>query len=165
MASWDSHIPNHIRPRYVIGLGLNPRELSQNAALRGAVLHDLNRCPYLPFADAVFDVVLNTVSVDYLTRPFEVFRDVARVLRPGGVFLVVFSNRVFPQKAVKVWLESSEAERVAIVEEFFHTASAFCPPNVIVSKNIPRPMDDRYAHLGIPSDPIYAVYARKHECD
>ena len=62
-------------------------------------MHDLNRTPTLPFEDESFDVVLNTVSVDYLTRPFEVFAEVGGVLRPGGLFLVTFSNRAFPQKA------------------------------------------------------------------
>lgn len=161
MAGWDSHIPNLVRASRVVGLGLNANELRQNKALTEWVLHDLNADPRLPFEDNTFDVVLNTVSVDYMTRPVEVFQEVGRILKPGGLFLVIFSNRFFPQKVVKVWREASEEERVILVEEFFVRSGCFERPCVFVSKGRPRPKDDKYAHLGLPSDPIYAVYAEK----
>ncbi len=161
MAGWDSHIPGTLETNEVVGLGLNENELSTNRDLTEFVLHDLNKDPSLPFEDDRFDVVLNTVSVDYLTRPFEVFREVARVLKPGGLFLVIFSNRMFPEKAVKIWRESSEPERVMLVEDFFKACDLFEAPETFSSKGKPRPRDDKYADRGIPSDPIYAVYAEK----
>jgi SAM-dependent methyltransferase len=161
MAGWNSHIPGTVDADEVVGLGLNENELSRNEALTEIVLHDLNEDPILPFEDGRFDVVLNTVSVDYMIRPFDVFREVARVLKPGGMFLVIFSNRMFPEKAVKVWREASEPERVMLVEDFFHASDAFEKPNLFTSKGKPRPKGDKYAQRGIPSDPIYAVYAEK----
>jgi len=161
MAGWDSHIPATVKAADVVGLGLNESELRSNKVLSRYVLHDLNADPKLPFADNSFDVVLNTVSVDYMTRPFEVFAEVARILRPGGLFLVVFSNRMFPSKAVKIWKESSEEERVFLVEDFFRSVPDFGETNLAVSKGRPRPADDKYAPLGIPSDPIYAMWAEK----
>lgn len=159
MASWDSHLPQNLQGATVVGLGLNRNELEQNRALSEHVLHDVNADPVLPFADERFDAVLCTVSVDYLTRPVEVFREVARVLKPGGLFLVVFSNRFFPPKVVKIWREASEEERIDLVKSFFALSHGFRDPRVFVSKGRPRPEGDRYAGLGIPSDPIYAVYA------
>lgn len=159
MAGWDSHIPDSVRPSRVVGLGLNEHELSQNKGMTETVLHDLNHDLTLPFPDNTFDVVLNTVSVDYLVKPFEVFKDVGRVLKPGGLFLIIFSNRMFPQKAVKIWRESDEDERVMLVQEFFERSGSFDVPHVFVSKGRPRPKADKYAHTGLPSDPIYAVYA------
>jgi len=161
MAGWDSHLPGDLRTTEVIGLGLNENELGKNKALTKVVLHDVNKDPHLPFPDNRFDVVINTVSVDYMTKPAPVFKEVARVLKPGGLFLVVFSNRMFPEKAVKVWREAGEEERVLLVEDFFRETGAFEKPAVFLSKGKPRPKDDKYAHLGIPSDPIYAVYADK----
>jgi SAM-dependent methyltransferase len=161
MAGWDSHIPATIDADEVVGLGLNENELTKNQDLTEFVLHDLNENPTLPFEDNRFDVVLNTVSVDYLTSPFAVFREVARVLKPGGLFLVVFSNRMFPEKAVKIWRESSEPERVMLVEDFFKASGLFEKPKTFTSRGKPRPKDDPYADRGIPSDPIYAVYAEK----
>jgi SAM-dependent methyltransferase len=161
MAGWDSHIPEEFRPSKVVGLGLNRNELSRNTSLSEIIIHDLNTDPTLPFPDETFDTVINTVSVDYMTKPVQVFREVGRILRPGGLFLVIFSNRMFPEKAVRVWMESSEDERVLLVEDFFNEVSLFEKPSVFVSKGKPRPENDKYSHLGIPSDPIYAVYADK----
>jgi len=159
MAGWNSHIPPRLAGSKIVGLGLNQNELARNKALSEWVLHDLNKDPRLPFGDATFDVVLNALSVDYMTRPFEVFREVARILKPGGLFLVTFSNRMFRQKATRLWRESSEPERVLFVEDLFRLSGGFETPRQFLSKGRPRPKDDKYAHLGIPSDPVYAVYA------
>lgn len=161
MAGWDSHLPENLGPSRVVGLGLNRNELSKNKSLSEILIHDLNRDPDLPFPDQTFDAVINTVSVDYMTKPIHVFQEVGRILKPGGLFLVIFSNRMFPEKTVKVWWESSEDERVLLVEDFFKEAGSFEKPSVFLSKGKPRPRDGRYSHLGLPSDPIYAVYADK----
>ncbi len=161
MAGWKSHLPDQMKPAETVGLGLNPRELERNSVLDRRVLHDLNRDPTLPFGDASFDLVFCTVSVDYLTRPVEVFRDTARVIKPGGLFLVVFSNRMFPEKAVKIWRESDEQERLELVERYFGMAGGFDPCRTFVSKGLPRPERDKYYPLGLPSDPVYAAYAER----
>lgn len=161
MASWDSHLPATLNAAKVTGLGLNINELSRNERLTERVIHDLNAHPVLPFSDDTFDIVINTVSVDYLTKPVEVFSEVGRVLKPGGLFLVIFSNRMFPEKAVKIWRESTESERVDLVKSFFLSAPLFAEPAVYISTGKPRPADDKYYHTGLPSDPVYAVYADK----
>jgi SAM-dependent methyltransferase len=161
MASWDSHIADTIHPAKMIGLGLNENELSENKALSEFVIHDINKNPRLPFDSGVFDAVTCSLSVDYMTHPLEVFREVVRILAPGGLFLVTFSNRFFPPKVVRIWRDASEEERVLLVADFFDEAPGFEQPRVFVSKGKPRPKDDKYAHLGIPSDPVYAVYAAK----
>ena len=69
MAGWDSHIPDHLKPSELTGLGLNENELLKNKRLTRYLLHDLNREPGLPFGDNYFDVVINSLSVDYLTNP------------------------------------------------------------------------------------------------
>ncbi len=112
MASHDSHLPEGLEPAEVVGLGLNETELTDNGLLTRRVIHDLNQDPVLPFADEYFDAVLNVVSVDYLVRPQEVLREAGRVLKPGGLMLVVFSNRYFPEKATAVWKRSTEEERL-----------------------------------------------------
>ncbi len=95
MSSWVSHLPPvaELPLGRVAGLGMNAAELAANPRLTEWVVHDLNRGERLPYDDAAFDAVLITVSVQYLTRPVETLREVARVLRPGGVVLVSFSDR------------------------------------------------------------------------
>ena len=161
MAGWDSHIPAHLEASDVVGLGLNENELKKNQKLTRYVLHDLNQEPRLPFPDHTFDTVINTVSVDYMTQPIAVFEEVGRILKPGGLFLVIFSNRMFPQKAVKVWRESDENERMILVNDFFDLSGAFETTSRFVSKGKPRPEHDKYAGQTPVSDPIYAVYAEK----
>ncbi len=161
MAGWDSHLPRNMETREVIGLGLNRNELARNTSLTDFVFHDINKDPALPFPDAYFDVVLNTVSVDYMIRPVDIFIEVGRVLKPGGLFLVIFSNRMFPEKAVRIWRQSSEAERAMLVEDFFQAAGCFDKTWTAQSRGKPRPGDDKYADRGIPSDPVYAIYAER----
>ena len=83
---------------------MNAAELEANPLAAERTVHDLNANPRLPLADESVDDAVCCVSVDYLVRPVEVFRDVARVLRPGGRFVCTFSNRLFPTKAVRGWL-------------------------------------------------------------
>ncbi len=161
MAAVSSHLPEHKEAAEVIGLGLNDQELRKNNRLTHSVTHDLNRNPRLPFDNERFDVVLNTVSVQYLTNPRKIFAEVDRILKPGGLFVVVFSDRSFPTKAIKVWELLTAEERIKLIAKFFHETGMFFAPQSYISQGQPRPKDDKYAHLGIPSDPIYAVFADK----
>ena len=165
MAGWDSHIPDSIKPERLVALGLNGRELETNSAVTEALIHDLNKDPALPFQENTFDAVICTASVDYLTNPVEVFKEVQRILKPGGVFIVIFSNRIFPQKAVKVWREADDNERLILVNEFFNAAGGFERPGEFVSRGRPRPVNDKYSPTGIASDPVYAVFAEKRGGD
>jgi SAM-dependent methyltransferase len=161
MASWDSHLPASLQPAQVVGLGMNERELKANPVLDRWIVQDLNAAPSLPFDENTFDLVLNVVSVEYLTRPVEVFQEVGRVLKPGGLHLVVFSNRWFPPKVVRVWEEATEEERIGLVETFFESSGDFEDPDFFLSMGLPRPEGDRFHPLGLPSDPVFAVFAEK----
>jgi SAM-dependent methyltransferase len=83
MASLVSHLSRRPEGGLVL-LGMNAAELAANPVAEEHVLRDLNRDPELPFADAAFDAVTCCVSIDYLARPVEVLREVARVLRSAG---------------------------------------------------------------------------------
>lgn len=92
-SSWVSHYPKEWKGGNVVGLGMNEYELSQNPRLSSYVVKDLNDEPIFPFDDASFDKVTCVVSVDYLNKPLEVFKEINRVLRPGGECLISMSNR------------------------------------------------------------------------
>jgi SAM-dependent methyltransferase len=147
MSSWVSHFQR--APAQLTVLGMNLAELAANPQASARVVHDLNAQPELPFADASFDAVVCCVSVDYLTQPIEVFRDVARVLRPGGPFVCTFSNRCFPTKAIRGWLYSSDEEHCGIVAEYFRRSGGFQEP--VINRCTPP------GHLG---DPLVAVWGR-----
>ncbi|MFP4031127.1 MAG: methyltransferase domain-containing protein [Desulfococcaceae bacterium] len=157
MSSWVSHLPESLAPSAVFGLGLNEAELAANPALTDRRVQDLNRDPRLPYETAGFDGVACTVSAEYLTDPFAVFREVARVLRPGGVFAVTFSNRWFPPKAIRIWKEIHEFERMGLVMEYFLESGAFHDLETRSIRGLPRPEDDRHFPNLFLSDPVYAV--------
>ena len=54
--------------------------------------------------------------------------EVARVLKPDGRFIVTFSNRWFPPKAIRVWEMLHEYERIGLVLEYFLQSGAFGRP-------------------------------------
>ncbi len=161
MSSWTSHLPDDLETRSVDGLGLNADELAANQRLTGRTVQDLNRDMRLPFDDAAFDAAICTVSVEYLIRPFDIFEEMTRVLAPGGVFVVSFSNRWFPPKAIRVWTELHPFERMGLVREYFSRNGAFTDLETFSSQGWPRPEDDRYAGQMPVSDPVFAVWARR----
>jgi SAM-dependent methyltransferase len=161
MSSWQSHLPDALDLAQVTGLGLNREELAENPRLTGYVVHDLNQNPVLPFADREFDAVICTVSVEYLTQPQAIFREAARVLNPGGLFIHTFSNRWFPPKVVRIWTEVLEWERPGLVLEYFLQCGAFEGLHTFSARGWPRPVMDRYYPQVPVSDPVYAVWGRR----
>lgn len=158
MGSWISHLPPDPRLRGLTVLGLNGDELAQNRQATETVIQDLNRDPALPFRDGTYDAVLCSLSVEYLTRPAAVFREAARVLKQGGLLLVSFSNRWFPPKAVRLWKELHEFERLGLVLEFCLESEMFTGLHSFSSRGRMRPEDDPHPEIPL-SDPVYLVKA------
>ncbi len=146
LAGIESHLPGALA--HVVGLGLNAAELARNPRVDEAVVHDVNADPALPFASASFDGVVCTVSVQYLTRPIELFTEVGRVLRPGAPLIVSFSTRMFPTKAVLVWRASDDAAHHRLVSSYFEAAGCFARP-------------ETRRHVPAAGDPLYALWARR----
>ncbi len=122
MSSWVSHLPPEIHYKSVTGHGMNAAELAANKRLTARIVQDLNANPALPFANDLFDGAGLCVSVQYLQRPVEVFREVRRVLRPGAPFVVSFSNRCFPTKAVAIWQALEGADQQQLVAAYMQAA-------------------------------------------
>lgn len=149
MSSCVSHLPEDGSYGSVTGLGMNAVELEANPQLNGHVIHDLNADPKLPFEDASFDGCILAVSIQYLTQPEAVFRDIGRVLRPNAPFVISYSNRMFPTKAVAIWRAMSDADRAGLIDMYFHVSEAFGE----------RDFHNLSPHPG-RSDPLFAVVAR-----
>jgi len=160
MSSWNSHLPESLELAELTGLGLNHKELTNNPRLSDSVVHDLNRNPVLPFSNQEFEAVICTVSVEYLTHPEEIFREVVRILKPGGIFIHTFSNRWFPPKVVRIWTELLEWERPGLVLEFFLLNGAFDHLHTFSARGWPRPVSDRHFPQVPLSDPVYAVWGQ-----
>ena len=159
MSSWVSHLPDELAFEYVQGHGLNAEELAKNPKFDNYFVQNLNQDLQLPLEDSSFDAVLNTVSVQYLQYPEAIFQEVYRILKPNGIAIFSFSNRMFYNKAIAAWRDESESDRVELVKGYFKSVAGFSSPEVVSQiSNTP----DLLRLLGMGGgDPFYAVIARK----
>jgi Methyltransferase domain len=159
MSSWVSHLPDELKFAYVQGHGLNAQELAKNPRFDTYFVQNLNQDLQLPLEDASFDAVLNTVSVQYLQYPEAIFAEVYRILKPDGMAIFSFSNRMFYHKAIAAWRDASESDRVELVKSYFNSVPGFSPPEAIVQVS---QVPDLLRLIGMGGgDPFYAVIARK----
>ncbi|XP_031260213.1 sterol 24-C-methyltransferase erg6 [Pistacia vera] len=172
MSSWVSHLPKEVMYKRVVGHGLNAQELAKNPRLDYFFVKDLNQNQELEFQDGSFDAVLCTVSVQYLQQPEKVFSEVFRVLKPGGIFILSFSNRMFYEKAISAWREGTAYSRVQLVVQYFQCVEGFTQPEIVrklpeaagaaQEEQSPFKWFMRLMGLLSGSDPFYAVIAYKN---
>jgi SAM-dependent methyltransferase len=157
MAGWRSHLPDTVKS--AVGLGMNEEEMRDNPQLNEFVVQDLNANSKLPFADASFDAVVCTASIEYLTQPQAVINEAKRVLRPGGMLVVTMSNRYFPSKAIKLWTQLHPMERMGWVGMMLKR-SGLKKMETYLERGLKRPKDDRYADRLTESDPLFATWGQ-----
>jgi SAM-dependent methyltransferase len=149
MGSWVAHLPPEIDYREVIGHGMSDAELKANPRYQRWFVQDLNENAVLPLGDASVDAVSLCVSVQYLQQPVAVFREVLRVLKPGGIIAITFSNRCFPTKAVAIWRMLGMGKHQELVELYLRRAG-------FSSVDLRTPIPD-----GLDQDPLWAVIGKK----
>jgi SAM-dependent methyltransferase len=155
MSSWVSHLPENMQFAEVVGHGLNEAELQRNSRLDRYFVQNLNKDLQLPCLDAEFAAVLNTVSVQYLQFPDAIFAEILRVLQPGGVAIISFSNRMFPHKAINAWRDGSDEQHLELVANYFRATPGFGEPKVVAHRG-----GGMLPWLNL-TDPFYAVMAKK----
>jgi ubiquinone/menaquinone biosynthesis C-methylase UbiE len=77
------------RARLVVGCDRDPY-LSSHSSIKHLVLCD---AVALPFREGVFTLITSSMVVEHLAQPASAFEEVARVIRPGGMFVVLTPNR------------------------------------------------------------------------
>ncbi len=122
MSSWVSHLPEDLPTAAVIGHGMNAEELAANPRLTRWFVQNLNQNAVLPLDDASCDAAMCCVGIQYLQQPVEVLSDVRRILRPGAPFVISFSNRCFPTKAVAIWRALDTNGHAALVRLYLERA-------------------------------------------
>jgi SAM-dependent methyltransferase len=151
MSSWRTHLPDGFEAGRVIGLGMNAEEMADNPQLFKFQVQDLNRKRRFPYGkNPNFEGAMCAVSIQYLTHPICVFREVHRVLYPDAPFIVTFTNRCFPPKTIALWLATDDRQHLDLVTAYFRLSGGWTEP---VAEN-------RLLGTG-GRDPLYAVWARK----
>ena len=130
-SSWVSHLPRDVEYGKVYGHGMNASELGRNERLDSFFVRDFNVDPRIALENNSVDAVVCCVSVQYLQRAEEVFAEIFRVLKPGGVVIITFSNRLFYSKAIQAWRDASGYARVQLVKSYFSAVAGFTAPEVI----------------------------------
>ncbi|MBE7380729.1 MAG: class I SAM-dependent methyltransferase [Leptolyngbya sp. SIO1E4] len=161
MSSWVSHLPEDMTFEWIEGHGMNEEELARNPRLDHYFVQNLNENDTLPFEDQSFDAALNTVSVQYLQYPEAVFAEIYRILKPGGIAIISFSNRMFYQKAIAAWRDGTEMQRVGLVKQYCQSVPGFGTPEVIAQPSNVPPFLQMLGLAG--GDPFYAVIAERME--
>ena len=149
MSSWVSHLPPEVAYRRVVGIGLNRQELAANPRLDAFGVQDLNQDWHLAYAAGEFDGAAICVSIQYLTQPVAILREVGRVLRDGAPMVVTFSNRCFPTKAVAIWQALGDTGHAELIESYLRDAGNWS--DIATLDRSPR----------LPgSDPLFGIVAR-----
>ncbi|MBM3765636.1 MAG: class I SAM-dependent methyltransferase [Acidobacteria bacterium] len=78
---YKSHFPKHRYTGVDLGIG--------DAAWNYGELDVVGDLASLPFADGVFDGAINVVTLEHVTDPARVLRELRRVLRPSGRLLLI----------------------------------------------------------------------------
>ncbi len=73
----------------IYGVDLDPRVVENPMLIEGRIAN----ADKIPFESDRFDVVFSDNVLEHLDEPEAVFREVARVLKPGGVFLFKTPNK------------------------------------------------------------------------
>ena len=172
-SSWISHLPGEIEYKRVIGHGLNAAELARNDRLDSFFVQNLNKEPQgWSLESGTVDAVVCCVSVQYFQQPEKVFAEVHRVLKPGGVVIVTFSNRMFGNKAIRAWTSTSDYGRCQLVRSYFQAIEGYERNEVLkdvqptlkpITPSGPfAALSSAFRNLlGASSDPFFAVIAYK----
>lgn len=151
MSSWRSHLPTDVAYREVVGLGMNAEEMNDNPQLKRHIVHSLNDDPHLPFATSEFDAAVCCVSVQYLQRPVQVFQEMRRLLKPQSPFVLTFSNRCFPSKAINLWRYTTDEQHTQLVALYFAASGGWRD----ISTRLCNPLDVNEHG----ANPLYAAWA------
>ena len=167
-SSWTSPFTQQTKDAFnikrVAGLGMNELELQKNNVLTDYTVMNLNEKTNknknsirLPYDDSSFDVVLCQLSINYSIYPIEVMNEIGRVLKKGGQVDIIFSNRLFLQKAVGLWTGADDIDHAFIVASYLYCSNGGFDTKSIQAKDL----SSRNRKGMVVGDPVYVVSARK----
>jgi ubiquinone/menaquinone biosynthesis C-methylase UbiE len=111
----------------VIGVDLDFDHLRKHVNISRRICGSLDS---LPFPDASFDLVTCNMVVEHLQTPLTIFREMSRVLAPGGTLMVHTPN----------------------------TRNYLVFANIVAKKTLPRSLVLKLVHDGRADDDIYPTY-------
>jgi SAM-dependent methyltransferase len=152
----ETLVPESMEPSRLVGLGPSEDALSRNPRLTERVVHQVNQEDRLPFDGESFDAVISSFVIPYVQDAAGLFDEVARVLKPGGLLMVLWGERFDDDLAIRYWKAADDDERMLLVEETISQSGEFESPRIFIH---PAP-------LGFEdSGEIALVYAERKGAD
>ncbi len=122
------------------------------------------RSEQLPFADETFDLVIASWLLEHLPDPAATFREVGRVLRPGGYFIFLTPNARHPLPRLSRVLAPLHRLQQWLTVRLYHRAAADTFP-VYYRANTPRTITHlalqaqlRLVQFDLVDDPAYFAW-------
>jgi len=128
---YESILPSRVELGPTVGVGFYGPEMKANPALDDYIVQDISVDPYLPLADNYFDFVVVPANFQLLQRPKEMFQEINRVLKPGGMAICGMKLGLWSflgQKQCRYYAETNYLEDVLALGSFFHYAGGFTKP-------------------------------------
>ncbi|MBS1960537.1 MAG: class I SAM-dependent methyltransferase [Bdellovibrionales bacterium] len=105
----------------VFGIDQSPKMIEKAESLHPDLCFQTGCAEKLPFADSAFDIIASSLVMHYVQDLTVPFREVARVLKPGGVFAFTM-HHPFDECLERVKCPDGGAEKVA-AHPYFHNHS------------------------------------------
>jgi 2-polyprenyl-3-methyl-5-hydroxy-6-metoxy-1,4-benzoquinol methylase len=83
----------------LIGCDVNEEDLNHARALNAQVMnlhYEVNNALDLSYESDSFDLLISCEVIEHVGKPDQMVREIARVLRPGGIAIMTFPSREFP---------------------------------------------------------------------
>lgn len=161
LAGSQSLFPKTFPKNGIFGIGNYAEELRNNPVFSHRVVLDLNAEPSLPFRDNVFNASVLFFGVETLHHPAEVFTEVARVLKPGAVFVVAFSPVTNPVQSIPQWKTWTDQEKLSAVVSSFEAAEPFGRVTALGTRKKHRNEPGRKRFPIKKKAPVWIVYSCK----
>lgn len=106
----------------------------------------------LPFANGAFDLVACCDVLEHVDDLGRVISEIARVLKPGGLFFFDTINRTFESKVAMIW----------VMQEW--RATAFAPPNAHVWEKFikPKELAALFEQYGLAQRELRGIVSRRN---
>lgn len=119
---------------FIVGIGWYADEMKCNPDLDDYIEQDITVDPFIPLADDYFDFVVMPSMFQLLQRPKDMFSEINRVLKPGGVVFIGVKLAFWSflgWKQGRYYAETNYLEDVLAAGSFFHYADGFSKPQSV----------------------------------